>query len=137
MAHSPSFCTSPVGGLWQVHLLLYLGENGCHLPLWEGNRGSVSLIWGLSSPRAAAVTLSRVQVALRQMADFAQGCLREEITKRGQVFQPKQAVSCTIDQQTMAVLREAVQVFKAVSRLRGGGDGWKWPGRLWIWPTWG
>lgn len=53
------------------------------------------------------------------MADFAQGHLREEITNWGQVFQPKQAVSCTIDQQTMAVLREAVQVFKAVSRLRG------------------
>lgn len=83
------------------------------------------MIWGLSSPQAAAVTLSKVQVALRQMADFAQGYLREEITNWGQVFQPKQAVSCTIDQQTMAVLREAVQVFKAVSRLGGGGEGWK------------
>ena len=80
MAHSPSFCTSPVGGLWQVHLLQYLGKNGCHLPLWEGNRRRVSLIWGLYPHQAAAVTLSKVQAALRQMADFAQGHLREEIT---------------------------------------------------------
>lgn len=87
-----SFCTSPVGGLWQIHLLLYLGENGYHPPLWGGNRHRVSLIKGLSSPQAAAVTQSKVQVALRQMADFAQSHLRE-ITNWGQVFQPKQAVS--------------------------------------------
>lgn len=32
------------------------------------------------------------------------------------MLQPKQAVSCTIDQQTMAVLKEVIQVFKAVGR---------------------
>lgn len=57
--------------------------------------------------------------ALRQKTDFAQGLPREERINWGQVFQPKQVVSCTIGQQTMAVPREAVQISNAVSRLGG------------------
>lgn len=43
-------------------------------PLW-GKQAQGLFDWGLSSPQAAAVTRGKVQVALRQMADFAQGHL--------------------------------------------------------------
>lgn len=51
--------------------------------------------------------------AIRQMTDFAQGLLREEISKWGQVFQPKQAVNCTTGQQTWLCRERPVQVSNA------------------------
>lgn len=50
------FLQKPSEWRWQVHLSAVPGKNGCHLPLWEGNRHWVFLIWGLYPSQAVSVT---------------------------------------------------------------------------------